>query len=367
VITPTSTRQFAIVAWLAVLGNFAASLWLSPGYSVNSLYVVAILLAIWVPDTKLAYRLAALSSFLIFSNALIVPPAVPLAAMVFSRGMITLCFWFTAFVVTSYRRSVTARIEAERALHQSEAKLRAHTALVQLGQMAAVVAHEVRNPLAGIRGAVQVMGRRLTPGSREQTIVKEVVTGIDSLNNIVDDLLLFARPRTPTLSRVPVIGFLRETLSLLAEDARFREMSIHVDSPDVMILADPDQLKLVLRNLLINSAQAVDGRGEIRIVVRVAEGWSEIRIADQGPGIPAPLREMVFDPFFTTRHRGTGLGLPTARQILDAHGGLLELVCPREGGTIAIVRLPAPEKQLRDRRPPDDLTALPANVRSALQ
>ena len=75
-ITPTSTREFAIVAWLAVLGNFAASLWLSPGFSVNSLYVVAILMAIWVPDTRLAYRLAALSTVLIFSNALIVPRSV---------------------------------------------------------------------------------------------------------------------------------------------------------------------------------------------------------------------------------------------------------------------------------------------------
>ena len=156
--------------------------------------------------------------------------------------------------------------------------------------MAAVVAHEVRNPLAGIRGAVQVMGRRLSPGSREQIIVKEVVTGIDSLNNIVDDLLLFARPRTPTLRRVPVVGFLRETVALLAEDARFRDMTIEIDSPDVMIVGDPDQLKLVLRNLLINSAQAVDGGGEIRIVVRIAEGWSDIRIVDQGPGIPSPLR-----------------------------------------------------------------------------
>ena len=364
-ITPTSTREFAIVAWLAVVGNFAASLWLSPGFSVNSLYVVAILLAIWVPDTRLAYRLAALSTILIFSNALIVPPAVPFSAWFFSRGMITLCFWFTAFVVTSYRRSVTARLEAERALHQSEAKLRAHTALVQLGQMAAVVAHEVRNPLAGIRGAVQVMGRRLSPGSREQMIVKEVVTGIDSLNNIVDDLLLFARPRTPTLRRVPVVGFLHETVALLAEDARFRDLSIEIDSPDIMILADPDQLKLVLRNLLINSAQAVDGRGEIRIVVRISEGWSDIRIADQGPGIPSPLRDLVFDPFFTTRHRGTGLGLPTARQILEAHGGLLELECPPEGGTVAIVRLPAPEKQTRERRLPDDMGSLPANVRTA--
>ena len=196
-------------------------------------------------------------------------------------------------------------------------------------------------------------------------IVKEVVTGIDSLNNIVDDLLLFARPRTPTLRRVPVVGFLRETVALLAEDARFRDMTIEIDSPDVMIVGDPDQLKLVLRNLLINSAQAVDGRGEIRIVVRIAEGWSDIRIVDQGPGIPSPLRDLVFDPFFTTRHRGTGLGLPTARHILEAHGGLLELECPPEGGTVAIVRLPAPEKQPRERRLPDDLGSLAANVRTA--
>ena len=94
-------------------------------------------------------------------NTIVVGTAAPIQAMIFSRSMLAITFWLTAFVVTRYRETAAARVEAERALRRTEAALREQTALAQLGQMAAVVAHEVRNPLAGIRGAMQVIGRRL--------------------------------------------------------------------------------------------------------------------------------------------------------------------------------------------------------------
>ena len=223
---------------------------------------------------------------------------------------------------------------------RSEAALRAQTALVQLGKMAAIVAHEVRNPLAGIRGAMQVLGRRLSAGTAEHGVVNEVVTRIDTLNDIVQDLLLFARPRQPMIQTVPVANLLANTVALLKEDPKFEGVTIVAEDTNAQVNADPEQLKLVLMNLLINSAQAMGGQGLIRAQVRHADGFHEVRIIDQGPGIPPEVREHLFEPFFTTKHRGTGLGLATAKRILEGHGGTLELDCPPGGGTVAVLRLP---------------------------
>jgi PAS domain S-box-containing protein len=222
----------------------------------------------------------------------------------------------------------------------SEATLRAQTALVQLGKMAAIVAHEVRNPLAGIRGAVQVIGKRLAAGSPEQGVAAEVVTRIDTLNDIVQDLLVFARPQQPQLQTIAVRTLLDNTVSLLREDPRFRDVPIVIEQSDAQIVIDPEQIKLVLLNLLINSAQAMEGKGQITVQVRGAKDWQELRVVDQGPGIPEEAREHLFEPFFTTKHRGTGLGLATARRIIQGHGGEISLDCPPAGGTIALVRLP---------------------------
>lgn len=222
----------------------------------------------------------------------------------------------------------------------SEAALREQESLAQLGKMAAVVAHEVRNPLAGIRGALQVIGRRLAEGSREREISHEIISRIDTLNNIVQDLLQFARPRQPVLADIPIAGVVQETVSLLREDPALRDLDIRVDA-DVTVAADREQIKLALLNLLMNSAQAMKGHGRIEISAQRVAEVVELHIVDQGPGIPDSVRERLFEPFFTTKHRGTGLGLATTRRILEAHRGSVELRCPPEGGTIAVLKLPA--------------------------
>ncbi len=226
---------------------------------------------------------------------------------------------------------------------RSEAALREQTSLVQLGKMAAVVAHEVRNPLAGIRGAMQVLGRRVPDASAEQGVIGEVIKRIDTLNEIVHDLLQFARPHQPVLKTFAASSLIGGTISLLSEDPRFADVQFDLAIQDRTIVADLEQLKLVVLNLLINAAQAMQGRGVIRVSARTVPGWHELRIIDQGPGISPDAREHLFEPFFTTKHRGTGLGLATARRILEGHRGTIEFECPPEGGTTAIVRLPIVE------------------------
>jgi signal transduction histidine kinase len=224
---------------------------------------------------------------------------------------------------------------------RSDLALREQAALVQVGKMAAVVAHEVRNPLAGIRGAVQAIGPRLPEGSRERQIAKEMVARIDALNGIVEDLLIFARPRHAVLTAVPIAGVIAETVALLAADPQQAGVAFRVEpiANGLVAAADHEQLKQVLLNLLQNAAQAMHHKGEIRIDARDAGGTVELRIIDRGPGLSAEARAHLFEPFFTTKHRGTGLGLATAKRILESHGGRIELDTPPEGGTVATVTL----------------------------
>ncbi len=223
---------------------------------------------------------------------------------------------------------------------KSEAALRQQEALAQLGKMAAVVAHEVRNPLAGIRGAVQVIGRRLPADSPETAVIDEIVSRIDTLNDIVQDLLLFARPRPVEVAPITVRQLVDDSIALLREDPRFSGIAVETTVDDTAIMADREQIKLVLINLVLNAVQAMPAQGTVRIAARSAGRVHELLVIDQGPGISAEVREHLFEPFFTTKSRGTGLGLATARRIVESHGGTIRLDCPPQGGTTAVVTLP---------------------------
>jgi PAS domain S-box-containing protein len=222
----------------------------------------------------------------------------------------------------------------------TEALLREQAALARLGEMAAVVAHEVKNPLAGIRGALQVIGGRMPDTSRDRTIIGDIVQRLDSLNDIVQDLLVFARPREPKLAPVPLAELLESTAALLKKDPAYANAHVTVNGDRPTISADAEQLQIVMLNLLINAAQAAGSAGQVRVSVASRNGVCRVAIADSGPGIPADIRERIFEPFFTTKHRGTGLGLPTAKRVVERHHGEIDVACPPEGGTIVTVTLP---------------------------
>lgn len=221
-----------------------------------------------------------------------------------------------------------------------ETRLREQSALAKLGEMAAMIAHEIRNPLAGIRGAVQVIGGRLPAGNTDAPMMKEIVSRIDSLNAMMTDLLLFAKPPTPHRRPTDVVSLVRGTADLLARDLDTKEVAIEVSGSAPPVPADADMLKMVIQNLLINGAHAMHGHGTIRVGVIEVESGCRISIADAGPGIPAEIREKIFAPFFTTKARGTGLGLPTAKRFIEAHNGRIMVDCPTSGGTTVVVHLP---------------------------
>ena len=221
-----------------------------------------------------------------------------------------------------------------------ESQLREQAALVRLGEMAAVIAHEVKNPLAAIRGAIQVLAKRLAPASREASVMTDIIARIDTLNLLVKDLLLFARPPQPKPMAIDVTTVLSTTAQLLAEDAAHRDVRIAITGEAPTIMADAELLKIVFVNLLINSSQAMKGQGAIDIVVAAADGVCRVVIADAGPGIPAEVRDTLFTPFVTTKARGTGLGLSTVKRLIEAHHGSIRVDSPPAGGTTVTIDLP---------------------------
>lgn len=222
-----------------------------------------------------------------------------------------------------------------------EARLREQTALARLGEMAAVIAHEVKNPLAAVRGAIQVIGGRLPPGNKDAPIIKEIVARLDALNDLIKDLLLFARTPQPRMGLVSLRAIVQMTVDLLAKDPAFATLQVEVEGEAPSARGDAEHLKIVVQNLLINAAQAMQGQGRIRVSIVPGGALHQIRIADSGPGIPADVLAKLFHPFFTTKSRGTGLGLSIARRLLEAHQGTIEVSCPPEGGTLVVIGLPA--------------------------
>lgn len=224
---------------------------------------------------------------------------------------------------------------------QLEEQLREQTALARLGEMAAVIAHEIKNPLAAVRGAIQVIGGRLPAGSKDAPVIKEIVARLDALNDLIKDLLLFARTPQPRFGSVSLPALLQMTLDLLAKDPAFVGVHVSVTGDAPPIKGDAELLKIVFQNLFINAGQATQGRGAIQVTIVPGSTTHEVRVVDNGPGIPPDVREKLFRPFFTTKARGSGLGLSIARRLLEAHGGTITVAPSESGGTAVSVSLPA--------------------------
>ncbi len=166
-----------------------------------------------------------------------------------------------------------------------EAQLAEQAALAKLGEMAAVVAHEVKNPLAGIRGAVQVFASRLGDDGNTQ-ILKEIIARIDALDQMMKDLLLFARPPQPKYSPTEVVPLVTSIASLMAQDPSASQVDVHIAGAAPPFPADAEMLRIVFQNLLINGVHAMQGKGTIHVAVEARDSTCQIAITDGGPGIP---------------------------------------------------------------------------------
>jgi PAS domain S-box-containing protein len=232
------------------------------------------------------------------------------------------------------RYEITARKE-------QEVQLREQAALTRLGEMAAVVAHEVKNPIAAVRGALQVIASRMPPEQRDRAVIGDIIARLDALNGIVQDLLLYARPRALKREPVDLRSLVESTVDLLRRDPLLARVELTIIGRPAAVQADAELLRIVFQNLLMNAAQAMGGDGAIDVHLSMDhQGW-RMSVRDHGPGMPEDVRQKAFDAFFTTKHRGTGLGLPIARRVVEAHGGQIDIATATGGGTVVSIQLPA--------------------------
>ncbi len=221
-----------------------------------------------------------------------------------------------------------------------DAALRSQEGLVEVGKAAAMVAHEVKQPMAAISSAIQVISAQLPPRSPLRAIIQEVVARLETLSATASDLQRFSRPREAHVAAVSIRSLLEDITTLLLQDPDFRGVHVGFEGTDVVVQSDAELLKLLFSNLLFNAAQAMSGTGEIAVSITGSGGVCQVWVTDTGPGVPTELRERVFEPFFTTKSCGTGLGLPTARRIAEAHGGRLAIVDHSGPGARLLVELP---------------------------
>lgn len=215
--------------------------------------------------------------------------------------------------------------------------------LAAMGELTAGVAHEVRNPLGVIRASVQLLEDAQCDAGRIEQAAEVIKQEIDRLDRVIKALLDFGRPSKPTLVHTDLNSVIEDvvlfTTRFASQSDVFIEQSLARDLPPV--LGDPDQLKQVFLNLVTNAVQAMTSAGgTISIETRPVGEYIEVRIVDNGPGIAARDLPKVFDPFFTKRAEGTGLGLTIVHRIIDEHDGHIEVVSD-SGGTIFTVTLPA--------------------------
>ncbi len=251
-----------------------------------------------------------------------------------------------ALMLESYKDAYIQRVqEAER--RALEARLSRAEHLAEVGQLAASLAHELKNPLAGISGAIQVLREGIESNDPRRRVLDEILAQINRLDRTVKDLLAYARPRSPRFKRCNLHAVVMRVGSLLAAEPLFAERQFEYSGTDgLWIEADEHQIEQVLMNLLLNAAHAT--RPGDPISLRVGDEGQEVTIVvhDRGHGMDEETRRRAFEPFFTTKARGTGLGLAICQRIVASHHGSIEVDSAPGEGTTVVIRLP--RRQPRD-------------------
>ncbi|CAH2030393.1 two-component system sensor histidine kinase NtrB [Trichlorobacter ammonificans] len=225
-----------------------------------------------------------------------------------------------------------------------EEQLRRAERLSTLGEMAAVLAHEVRNPLASLRGSAEILRDDYRPGDAKYEFLDMQIRETERLNRVVEEFLRMARSRPTDLKPCRLREELETIITLTVGEARKRQVALALlpGGDSATVLADGDKLRQAFLNVVINALQATPPGGNVTIAI--ADNGREVCFSDTGPGIPPEALERIFEPFFTTKQDGTGLGLAVTRKIIEAHGGTLAVESEAGQGTTVVVRLPEPEE-----------------------
>ncbi|HZV81111.1 MAG TPA: ATP-binding protein [Geobacteraceae bacterium] len=246
------------------------------------------------------------------------------------------------------QRSAEGLAESYRKLQQQseriiavEEQLRRAERLSTLGEMAAVLAHEIRNPLGSIRGTAEILRDDYPAGSPKHEFIDIQIRETERLNRVVEDFLRMARPQQSEKKRCSLREELETIVTLTAGSARGQQIELELEPIDgeLPLLGDGEKLRQAFLNILINALQATPSGGRVVINARRVDGSATISFRDSGTGIDADARARIFEPFFTTKADGTGLGLAVTKKIIEAHGGTLEVESTPGQGTTVIISL----------------------------
>jgi signal transduction histidine kinase len=232
-------------------------------------------------------------------------------------------------------------------VEQLEERERLRDRLAAVGEMAAVIAHEVKNPLAGIEVMAGLLRRRIPESPDAQTVLSDIIKEAKMANAIVQEVLDFVRPMRLQVERTSIADAVQGAIQLADTKARRGGVQVEVTLEEglPLIQGDQHQLMQLFTNLLMNAYEAMGGKGHVSITghrVRLEDGGDGrdavlVEVTDDGPGIPPDEAEKVFDPFFTTKPQGSGLGLAIVRKIVDAHDGRIDMrTAPQQGTTIRL-------------------------------
>ena len=245
-------------------------------------------------------------------------------------------------------------------VEQLEERERLRDRLAALGEMAAAIAHEVKNPLAGIEVMAGILKRQLTESPDAQNILADIIKEAKMANVIVQEVLAFVRPLRLQVEDVSVGDVVRDAVTMAESHWQKGKIEIRVEVPESLrpIQGDPHQLRQIFTNFVTNAFEAMNGAGTIEITAIAIDGEEEstaaeqtpgpmvmITITDTGPGIPPEVMDRIFSPFFTTKPQGSGLGLAIVRKIVDAHDGRIDVGQRPGGGTVFRVTLPVRSQQ----------------------
>ena len=241
-----------------------------------------------------------------------------------------------------YRDAATSLEWANRDLRDSQEHLRRADRLSALGEIAAGLAHEIQNPLAGVKGALEIIASRVTPGTPEAEFAGIGGKELARLEGLVSEFLTYARPHDPALRPTDVHEMVERVAALLRSEAERKGLTLVFERPVALPSSDldPEQITQVIFNVVLNAIQASPTGGRIRIRESAELGWAVIDVLDEGPGVPPEHALRIFDPFFTTKPRGTGLGLAISQRIVTAHRGTIETRPGSPSGSIFRIRLP---------------------------
>ncbi len=235
-------------------------------------------------------------------------------------------------------------------VEQLEERERLRDRLAALGEMAAAIAHEVKNPLAGIEVMAGLLKRQLADSPDAQTILADIIKEAKMANVIVQEVLAFVRPIRLEVENVSLTDVLNDALAMAESHERRGGARVTVDVPESLrpIQGDPHQLRQIFTNLLTNAFEAMialDGDDDAGPAEHATGPMILITIADNGPGVPPEVMDRIFSPFFTTKPQGSGLGLAIVRKIVDAHDGQIDVSERAGGGTVFRVTLPVRSQQ----------------------